>query len=98
MINRLLSLPLLGVLHLTLLSAGEAVAASSSQSIDLAGELATELFVPSVSNPGAMCVGRYQLPDSATRAGKDASLRVAADSLTGNLDTGVVLSGAVQDL
>ena len=95
MINRLLSLPLLGALHLTLLSAGEAVAASSSQSIDLAGELAMELFVPSVSNPGAMCVGRYQLPDSATRAGKDASLRVAADSLTGNLDTGVVLSGAV---
>lgn len=95
MTTRSLSLPLLGALYLTLLSAGEAVAASAAQRIEPADDLATELFVPSVSNPGAICAGRYQLPASVSDPSQDAKLRVAADSLTGNLDASIVLSGSV---
>ena len=80
-----------------------ALSCASAAMADLAVEpeqssasLAAELFVPSVDNPGLMCAGSYQLPDQNFTENADANFRVAADSLAGDLDQQITLSGSVE--
>ena len=61
-----------------------------------AASLAAELFVPSVDNPGLMCAGGYQLHNNKPIENADTDLRVAADSLAGDLDQQITLSGSVE--
>ena len=61
-----------------------------------AGSLAAELFVPSVDDPGLMCAGGYQLHNNKPIENADTDLRVAADSLAGDLDQQITLSGSVE--
>ena len=43
-----------------------------------------------------MCAGSYQLPDQNVTENADANFRVAADSLAGDLDQQITLSGSVE--
>ena len=61
-----------------------------------AASLAAELFVPSVDDPGLMCAGGYQLHNNKPIENADTDLRVAADSLAGDLDQQITLSGSVE--
>ncbi|MEC7554170.1 MAG: LPS assembly protein LptD [Pseudomonadota bacterium] len=61
-----------------------------------AASLAAELFVPPVDDPGLMCAGGYQLHNNKPIENADTDLRVAADSLAGDLDQQITLSGSVE--
>ncbi|MEC7414212.1 MAG: LPS assembly protein LptD [Pseudomonadota bacterium] len=61
-----------------------------------AASLAAELFVPSVDDPGLMCADGYQLHNNKPIENADTDLRVAADSLAGDLDQQITLSGSVE--
>jgi LPS-assembly protein len=96
MIGRPLDYVQIAVGALALGWAGWAVAESSFTEQQPMISLAEEVFVPSVTNVGAMCAGAYTLPERDFAKQTDANFRVAADSLEGNLDNQITLLGSVE--